>query len=243
MVRHNCSAPLAAGSSRCAACGTEIPSPAAARERAKRPVHVDPGVLGRAGAYARGYLIDAAYSQLAGIFRGILADEQVADGEIRFLDQWLDQHQPPLPEWPTRALVERVQGILADGAITEDERLDLAAFLVQLAPKPEQVTRQDAASALPFTIPQPPIVYEGHGFCLTGTVLFGTRRDVEAAITTRSGKIATVARADYLVIGATITPAWKYGTHGLKIEEAAARCERSDVIGIIDEQYWHDSLS
>jgi len=195
----------------------------------------------RGGRYAGGYMVDAAYAQLIGICRGVLADNRLNNDEIRAIDAWLTQHDGQLPVWPTRALAQRVKQVIADGEITDDERLDLMAFLVQLSPKPEQVTGGEAPTALPFTNPEPDVVYSDHGFCLTGTFLFGPRRHVEDAIEDRGGTIATVAKADYLIIGATVTPAWKYGTHGLKIEGAMTRRIRSRPLVIVSEEHWRRS--
>ena len=188
-------------------------------------------------------MVDAAYAELIGICRGVLADNRLTDEEIAAIDAWLAQHDGQLPPWPTRALAQRVKGIVADGIITDDERLDLMAFLVQLAPKPEPITGAPAPTPLPFTHPEPAIVYPDHGFCLTGTFLFGPRHDVEAVIEQRGGLLATLAKCNYLVVGATVTPAWKYGNYGTKIESAVARIARGAPLGIVSEAYWRACLA
>ena len=63
----------------------------------------------RAGKFAGQYMVDAAYSQLIGLCRGVLADAELRDSEVVALDQWLRTYSELLPEWPAQALEARAR--------------------------------------------------------------------------------------------------------------------------------------
>jgi hypothetical protein len=186
-------------------------------------------------------MIDAAYAQLVGLCRGVVADGQLNDAEIVALDEWLDTYGGQLPEWPAQALVRHVKDILRDGEVDEEECQELVEFLSRAAGG-EGGQRLDA-STLRLTRPEPHIEYEGRQFCLTGTFVYGSRRMVSTAIAEWGGTLAKApGQSDYLVIGATVTPVWKYSTHGRKIEDAVALRESGHRIAIVSEAYWSATL-
>jgi NAD-dependent DNA ligase len=196
----------------------------------------------RSGRFAGSYMIDAAYAQLIGLCRGVLADSQLNDAEIVALDQWLETYGAHLPEWPAQALVRHVKDILRDGEVDEEERQELFDFLSR-ATGGEGGQQFDASTTLPLTRPEPHIEYEGRRFCLTGTFVYGPRRKVSTAISEWGGTITeTPGKSDYLIIGATIALAWKYCTHGRKIEDAVALRESGHRIAIVSEAHWSATL-
>jgi hypothetical protein len=69
---------------------------------------------------------------LLGIATGILADRQLADAEIRFLHDWLDNNSAIATAWPGDVIHSKVKAVLADGVITDDERTHLVESLRQL---------------------------------------------------------------------------------------------------------------
>jgi hypothetical protein len=195
----------------------------------------------RAGQFASTYMVDAGFAQLVGLCRGILADGKLDDAEIVTLDQWLATYGSRLPEWPCQALAKHVKLILSDGLIDDGERADLLRYLEDLTGGP--ASRPDAPTTLPLTDPAPHVEYAGRTFCLTGTFVFGPRRLVITAVQDQGGRvIENPSSADYLVIGATITPSWKYSTHGLKIEKAVTAREESGSPAIVSEEHWAASL-
>jgi len=198
--------------------------------------------IARAGFFVQQAAIDSAYSQLIGLCRGILADGHLNDAEIVALDQWLTNYGHVLPEWPARHLTARVRDVLEDGVIEEEERTDLQLFLERAAGV-EGTERFDAPTTLPLTRPAPHVEHDGRSFCLTGTFVYGPRRTVEAEIERSGGKLASgVARADFLIIGAGVSGAWKFTTHGRKIEEAVAHVDAGRNIAIVSESHWSSSL-
>ena len=132
--------------------------------------------------------------------------------------------------------------VLRDGVVEEEERQDLTQFLERAAGV-EGTERFDGPTTLPLTHPEPHIEYEGKAFCITGTFIYGPRRKVEAAIAEWGCTVvASPAPAHYLVIGATVTPSWKYGVHGLKIQEAVELIGRGKQLAIVSERHWSASL-
>ena len=195
----------------------------------------------RAGRYVNQYMIDAAYAQLVGLCRGVLADHELADAEVAALDEWLATYATLLPEWPGQRLARFVREALCDGLIEDSERRELRDFIEQLSGLERGYF--DEPTTLPLTRPEPHIEYDSRAFCLTGTFAFGPRRQVEHVIKEWGGRVvSTVVQADYLVIGATVTGAWKYGTHGLKIQEAIELIERGRSLAIVSESHWSTSL-
>lgn len=200
------------------------------------------GEAARAGFFVQSQAIDAAYSQLIGLCRGVLADNHLADSEIVALDQWMSTYLPLLPKWPARHLAERIREVLVDGVIDDDERSDLTRFIAQAAGI-EGTERFDLPTTLPLTRPAPHVEFDGKRFCLTGTFVFGPRKLVVSEIAKWGGEVVdSVGRADFLIIGACVSVAWKFTTHGRKIEEAVALAESGRRIAIISEQHWNTCL-
>lgn len=196
----------------------------------------------RGGAFAGAYMVDALYSQLVGFCRGILADGAIADAEIVSLHEWLATFGAHLPDWPCQVLARNVIAALEDGYISEDERQDLKAFVERMVGD-GLGQRYDEPIGLPLDDPPPAIVHYHKTFCLTGTFIFGPRREVTSRIKDLRGRVTEEPhQADYLVIGATITPSWKYGTHGLKIEAAVERRASWPTPLIISERHWVTTL-
>lgn len=197
------------------------------------------GDAARAGRYAADKLVSAKFAELLGLCRGIIADRRVVDHEVVALGRWLGAARDRLPEWPTRLLLERLLTILADGHVDDEERVDLLAFLDEFVAGGPGL----ASTTLPFDHPEPFVEYAGNRFALTGTFVFGTRRQVATQIEEEGGEVTErVAAAHFLVVGAMITPAWKYGTHGLKIESAVAARASRGVPKIVSEEHWVTSL-
>ena len=75
-------------------------------------------------------------------------------------------------------------------------------------------------------------------FVLTGTFTSGKRKDIESIIKDNGGVIKKRldGEVDYLVVGDVVSPGWKYGNYGSKIELALERKDAGDSIKIVSEQ-------
>lgn len=69
--------------------------------------------------------IDRATNRLLGILTGISIDYKLEDSEIFNLEEWLSLHEPLFVFEPFKSLKLRLDEILADRTIDEEEREDL----------------------------------------------------------------------------------------------------------------------
>lgn len=69
---------------------------------------------------------------LPGLCRGLIADNQLNEHEVVFLDTWLKENDEITRSWPGDVIARRVREILADGIVTADEAEDLKETLAQI---------------------------------------------------------------------------------------------------------------
>jgi hypothetical protein len=166
----------------------------------------------------------------------------VTDSEIVSLHNWLETFGRTLPDWPGGVLARNVARTLEDGYVSDEERSDLKSFLDRMVGD-GLGQRYDEPTSLPLDQPPPVIDYNRTAFCLTGTFIYGPRKQVAACIGRCGGRVVDApGNAEYLVIGATITPSWKFGNFGLKIENAVERRARGLGPAILSERHWVTSL-
>lgn len=198
------------------------------------------GVTGKAGATDAG-LLGRSCEALWGICSGIMADKELSDEEIRFLDQWLRDNKEIAATWPGDVVYARVRDVLADGVITEDERNHLKQTLTglidgTLRDRPAR-PQTPAATPLEETVA---IEIPGRSFCFTGTFLFGTQASCERAVSRRGGIPVPEVRPelDYLVVGAMASEAWADMHFARNVQQAADYQEKGHGIAIIGEEVW-----
>jgi hypothetical protein len=62
---------------------------------------------------------------LEGYVQGIAADSKIEDVEIKHLIRWLSEHKEFADRHPFNEVIPRIQRIIADGIVNEEERADL----------------------------------------------------------------------------------------------------------------------
>ena len=163
-------------------------------------------------------MVKKAVQEMQGMAAAIIYDGRVDDDEINLMRDWLNCHVVEAGDWPLSDLVVVLKKILADGVVTEQERLDLLNFLAQFAAGPQQpqviqgIFDSDA-----------PIIFPEQMFLFTGKLVFGTRKKAENAVVARGGSIAPASVTNdlnYLVVGELGSEAWKFSRFGSKIEKA-----------------------
>lgn len=184
---------------------------------------------------------------LLGICAGILADGQVNENEIRFLDLWLKDNHDIADVWPGEVIAKRVREVLADNIVTQDEIEYIKKTLAELigGTLQETGTTSGLSTHLPVNDDKAnPIIYPNASFCFTGNFIFGTRAACERAIeqrgATASGNITT--NLEYLVIGTMVSRDWANTSHGRKIEKAIEYQNKGYPLLIISEEHWVKSL-
>ncbi len=181
---------------------------------------------------------------LLGIATGVLADRQLADAEVEFLDLWLNNNSAIATDWPGDVIHARVKSVLADGRITEDERVHLVKSLQQLigGTLDKLATSTHVTQLLPYQ--QVVISYPNTTFCLTGDFVFGPRSVCAQTISDLGSivKSSVSKKVQYLVVGGLGSPEWKHGSFGTKIEKAMELKNDGATIAIVHEDYWANGL-
>ena len=181
---------------------------------------------------------------LLGIATGVLADRQLADTEISFLNDWLDNNYAIATAWPGDVIHARIREVLADGQITTEERLHLIDSLQQLVGGTisELASSTHVTQMLPYETPK--ITFQDTKFCLTGDFVFAPRKICEQVIARHGGVIKSNAskQLNYLVVGGLGSSEWKHGSFGTKIERVMELKSEGAPISIIHEDHWANSL-
>lgn len=190
-------------------------------------------------------LLKRSCESLLGISAGIMADGELNDQEIKYLENWLGDNLPLASTWPGEVIYTRIKAILIDNKITEDERDHLKQTLSDLIGGTLQETgaASGASTSLPVDNVET-IDIEGNIFCFTGNFLYGTRNACELAITERGGTAIPRIRKDlnYLVIGTMASRDWANTSHGRKIEKAMEFKKDNCPIYIVEEKQWVEGL-
>jgi NAD-dependent DNA ligase len=180
---------------------------------------------------------------LIGICSGLLADEELNEAEVRFLDHWLRDHEDIVSVWPGDVIAKRVREVLADGIVTKEELEHLKQTLKDLIGGTLQDT--GATNGLATRLPVNddcaiPVNFRDTAFCFTGNFLFGTRSACERAVLERGAQILTNIKKSlgYLVIGTMVSSEWANSSHGRKIEKAINYQQAGSTLLIISEEHW-----
>lgn len=161
--------------------------------------------------------------ELIGFLTGVASDGVLNDQEVDALSSWLNRNETIREKWPASVIVNRLNNVLEDGIITDEERHDLMVTV-------NQVTGNDNSA--------PDVSYEsstevwgdevddikvaGSTFCLTGEFVSGDRNSVDTNLRLRGAETSPYVNknVDYLEIGTLASRDWLYTAHGRKIEKA-----------------------
>lgn len=185
---------------------------------------------------------DRTIDELIGLCRGLIADGDVNQAEVRFLERWLIANQEFRSNYPISTLYERVMGALEDGVLDEDEEHDILAMVHDLAggevPAIERAT--SASSRLPLCDPPPCVAFDSRVFLVTGVFDFGPRSTVARAILDRGGAVSkgVSRKVNYLVVGNIGSRDWLHSSYGTKIERVIALREQGRPVNIVSEAHW-----
>lgn len=199
--------------------------------------------LGRESA-ARINELNRSLGGLLGIATGLLADEQLADVEIQFLNDWLKANDAVVSTWPGDVIYNRVKEVLADGVITEDERAHLVETLRQLVGGTLSQLAESTHVTQLLPCETPTITFAGSSFCLTGDFVFAPKAKCEEQIEKRGGEVKSSIskKLTYLVVGGLGSKEWKHGSFGTKIEKAMELKKAGAPICIVHEDHWAKAL-
>jgi hypothetical protein len=180
---------------------------------------------------------------LEGLCKGVLANTQLNDSEIKYLRWFLSVNSALKSNYPGKELYTLVEEILQDGLITEDEREQLKIALVSFTGCDLDSGIVDGLSTqLPIDAIDS-LNLDGATVCLTGEFLHGKRSICADEIRMQGANVVDniTQKLDFLIIGTMSSKDWRYKSHGRKIEKAVAyRDEKGIPLKIISEEQWKD---
>lgn len=177
--------------------------------------------------------------ELIGLARGIAADGDLNQAEVEFLQKWLAANSVVSEQPIIRTLYQRINEVLADGVLDEDEKVSLLDTLNSFANRDFELGEILKSSTLPLCDPAPTLSFAGKVYCFTGTFSYGQRKFCEQAVEERGGSCGGLRRStDVLVVGAYATDSWKHSSFGNKIVQACEWREEGRPISIVSEEHW-----
>jgi NAD-dependent DNA ligase len=184
--------------------------------------------------------IRQSLGELLGIARGLLADQRLSDEEIHFLNQWLEERYWVASEFPGNVIHKRIQDVLEDGVITEEERSHLVESLnLLIDDRLEDLAEQVDLTELWFD-EVGLIRFDKTRFCLTGNFVYGPHAVCQTEIERRGGVVmpSVSNEAEFLVVGALGVDEWRDGGLGAEIETAMRLRAQGKPVKIIPEDCW-----
>src|SRR6266487_604227 len=120
--------------------------------------------------------------ELIGIARGLVADGQINQPEVEFLQKWLAANAIISDQPVIRVLYRRVNQMLADNVLDEEEKIELLDTLNSFSSRDFELGEVLKSSSLPLCDPPPQLTFIDQRYCFTGTFNFGQRKECEAAV-------------------------------------------------------------
>ncbi len=198
--------------------------------------HADSRLLNRlSGPRIQSRQID----ELIGLARGIAADGKLNQAEAEFLQKWLAANVDISDQPVVQVLYERINDVLADGWLDDDESRTLLGTLNEFSNRDFELGEVLKATTLPLCDPAPDLTFADRRYCFTGTFNFGGRSACEAAVAQRGGWTGSLTRdTNTLVIGVYATDSWKHSSFGNKIIKACDMRDAGIPISIVSEEHW-----
>jgi NAD-dependent DNA ligase len=181
--------------------------------------------------------------ELIGIARGLLADGGISRDEVEYLEKWLAANLDISDQPVIHALYTRIEEILSDNLVDEDEKAELFDTLAKLTNRDFELGETLKATTLPIDDPPPSLTFAGKRYCFTGTFLYGLRKRCEQAVAVRGATFGPICQqTNVLVIGTYATDSWKHSSFGNKIIAAVSMRGRGFPIAIVSERHWTQYL-
>jgi NAD-dependent DNA ligase len=181
--------------------------------------------------------------ELIGIARGLTADGLLNQSEIEFLQKWLAANSAISDQPVIRTLYQRVDDVLRDGFVDEDESAELLDTLNQFSNRDFELGEVLKSTSLPLCNPAPDLVFPGVSYCFTGTFNFGNRQACHEAVEIRGATAGSLTKStDVLVVGVYATESWRHSSFGNKIMKAVGWRDDGVPISIVSEEHWQHHL-
>lgn len=177
-------------------------------------------------------------NELLGLLHGVMSDQCVNNKEIFSIYSWLLDHPAAAESWPGEPILARLKEILADGVISDDERLSFCNLLNQTGIGDITVTGSAGFGVMTLCVDE----VEGLSLtdkvvCFTGIFATGTRRVCEGIVEAMGGMSSSSIskKTDILILGTSPNPDWIHSSYGRKIEAAIKLKDSGHHIKILTE--------
>jgi len=177
--------------------------------------------------------------ELIGLARGLVADNQINQTEVEFLQKWLAANAAISQQPLIHRLYWRINQILSDGVVDDTEKAELLDTLNAFSNRDFELGETLKATTLPLCNPAPSLSFAGLRYCFTGTFSYGQRKHCEQAVAERGASAGGITqKTNVLVIGVYATDSWKHSSFGNKILQAAEWRTQGHPISIVSEEHW-----
>lgn len=153
-------------------------------------------------------------------------DNFISDQEINILENWMEVNKELAGNYPYDIIYDKITDILADQIITEKEREEMLALLIEQS-DPIQHHSEECES----------IDFTNKTICLTGDFESGSRSEMEQTFEKAGAAVSksVTAKTDYLIVGGSGSAAWSCGNYGNKVKKALELQGKGKSIIIIRE--------
>ncbi len=197
-------------------------------------------------------LLTSSIQFLSGMMHGVMADGEISNDEIHALQNWVNHHPHLQGCYPFDEVSTLITKVLADGAVTDDERNMLKAFFSQFIDlktsanlhEPDMAALRDQFSIQGICAMCPEIVFDERVFYFTGTSYKAKKAEIAQVIMDAGGAWhnSVTKKTDYLIVGNAGNPCWAFACYGRKIEEAVNLRKEGHRIMIINETDFWDAI-
>lgn len=189
---------------------------------------------------------DVQINQFIGFLKGISADGVINHTEFNKLKQYVvNMPQGILKSFPFDAIYERINTILADQVVDDDELNDLNNFISDIVGTHFTTDGDAIGGATSLFNDALPSNLNGKNICFTGKFISGSRKQLEAkaAELGATPQDNVTKTTDYLVIGTLVSKDWIHESSGRKIEKAISLQKQGLDVHITSERIWNERFN
>ncbi|MDF2557386.1 MAG: hypothetical protein K0R71_1214 [Bacillales bacterium] len=170
--------------------------------------------------------------ELEGIVTGLVADSELNEKEVLFLNWWLEENRSLKGNYPFDRIYDSITEVLRDGYISKDELNELLNILC------------DAFTPVECSVNVNEIDFYGKLVCLSGEFEYGEKSKVERLLETRGAVISKSVnkKINYVIVGSKGSEQWTNGNYGSKVKKTLEYQAKGIAIEVISELHISDLL-
>lgn len=182
---------------------------------------------------------DGVVNLLLGFLQGISADNHLLDKEIGLLAH-IVATDAASGTWPGNLLNKRLQRIIEEGGISDEERGELLGLIKQITGENFTETGLAVGMATKVFADGDVMSIYGKRVCFTGKFFSDTRFNLEQQAKALGAEpVKSMSKmVNVLIIGGLASRDWMFTSHGRKIEAAIKARNEGYNIQIINEEDW-----